>query len=158
MDLTSSKKLCMHECEALKEGPSRVTVLKALELLCFHSCKAFKNIPEEFDGLTWLRKLSMHDCEVLEEFASGVTKLKALELISFHSFKMLKHIPEGLRGLTCLKKRWRTSFRSHNTQSFRRIMFLGVQSIGKHTGRTLWLNMLEENLDARMQSVVRISF
>jgi Leucine-rich repeat (LRR) protein len=102
--LTCLKILRMWECEALREFPSGVCTLKALEELDFSGCKSLKTIPEGLGGLTYLKILRMWDCEALELFPSRVCTRKALEELDFSGCKSLRTIPEGLGGLTCLKK------------------------------------------------------
>ncbi|CAM6033858.1 unnamed protein product [Sphagnum compactum] len=102
--LNALQELQLWGCSNLKELPSSIGQLNALQELYLEGCSNLKELPSFIGQLNALQKLYLEGCSNLKELPSSIGQLNALQKLYLVGCSNLKELPSSIGQLNALQE------------------------------------------------------
>ncbi|CAM6073542.1 unnamed protein product [Sphagnum tenellum] len=102
--LNALQELDLRACSNLKELPSSIGLLNALQQFDLRGCSNLKELPSSISQLNTLQKLDLQGCSNLKELPSSIGQLNALQKFDLQGCSNLKELPSSIGQLNAFKE------------------------------------------------------
>jgi Leucine-rich repeat (LRR) protein len=115
----------------LKELPSSIGQLHALQELYLQECLNLKELPSSIGQLTSIQRLDLSGCSELEELPSSIGQLTSIQKLDLFGWSKLKKLPSSIGQqkldlLTSLNLKERPSCIRHRLDASKSLICQGV--------------------------------